>query len=155
VDGYECIADPGPDWVPTKKDERRQREREELKLHARRIAADAPPLSQATLERVAVLMSRPTALTELMEWRLRLFCGHVVARTAHHTHTTVHGAFMGAIPCSECRLDPATIVAVEAIGRVAMPTPPSKRPGRDAAAIRSSIAQYERQIEDLRRQLGD
>jgi hypothetical protein len=60
-----------------------------------------------------------------MRWRLRLFCGHVVERHAHHTHTTVHAAFMGATACPECELDPATIVAADTLGRIAQPNEPN------------------------------
>lgn len=157
MDGYECVPDPGPDWVPTKKDERRQREREEIQRHAQLVAADAPPLSKETIERVATLLSRPARPEELMQWRLRLFCGHVVLRTAHHTHTTVHGAFMGGVRCPECGLDPATIIAAEAIGRIAGPlvATRSRSAATDAEGIRLAIARHEREISRLRSQLVD
>lgn len=155
MDGYEHLADPGSDWAPTKKDQRRQREREELVLAARRMAAGAPPVSDETLARVAALLARPTPPTELVNWRLRLFCGHVVNRTAHHTHTTIHGAFMGAVACAECGLDPATIVGAEALGRVAVPQPAARSEVKDERRIKAAIAHHERQIEELRRQLSD
>lgn len=39
---------------------------------------------------------------ELMVWRLRLYCGHTIERTAHRTHLTVHAAFSGSVRCTEC-----------------------------------------------------
>ena len=116
MEGYEHIPDFGDDWQPSKRAVRRQREAEEIRQHARTMAASAPPLSEETLRQVAATMSRPTPKHELMEWRLRLFCGHVVKRSAHASHTIVHGAFTGSTRCPECGLDPATIVAAEAIG---------------------------------------
>src|SRR5687768_7583591 len=106
MDGYEVVPDPGSDWQPTKAQVRRQRESEDIREHAARLAAEAPPLSKEALHRVAVLLSHQTPPSELVEWRLRLFCGHIVLRTAHHTHTTVHAAFMGGISCKDCGLDP-------------------------------------------------
>lgn len=51
-----------------------------------------------------------------MMWRVRLFCGHVVEKTAHYTHKTLQAAFVGHVPCPECGLDPATIVDGQARG---------------------------------------
>jgi hypothetical protein len=56
-----------------------------------------------------------------MRWRLRLFCGHVVERTAHISYRTAAQAFTGSHACPECRLDPATILAAKPIGPVAQP----------------------------------
>jgi len=119
------------------------------------VAASAPPLSQETLQRVAAIMSRPTPKHELMEWRLRLFCGHVVQRAAHASHTTVHGAFTGSTRCPECGLDPATIVAAEAVG-LAEERPRQVKATNTAAEqgrIEKAIARHERELARLRAEL--
>ena len=154
MDGYELLPDPGDDWTPTKAQAGRRREREELRDHAARVAAEAPPLSQETLQRVAVLLSRKTPPSELIEWRLRLFCGHVITRTSHHAHTTVHSAFMGGIKCPECGLDPATIIAAQAIHRFEPDPPPTPRSQPSEESIRRAIERHERAIDKLCAQLG-
>jgi hypothetical protein len=117
MEGYEFIPDAGADGMQSKKQERAQRQREEISRAAREMARNAPPPSPDLIARLRVLLSRRTPPDELVVWRLRLFCGHLVSRDAHYTHTTVHAAFMGATACPECGLDPATIVAAEALGR--------------------------------------
>lgn len=75
-----------------------------------------PPMSPSQRETIARLLGRPTPPNELMRWKLRLYCGHVIERTAHYTHKTLHAAFAGSTSCPECGLDPATIIDGEAIG---------------------------------------
>ena len=153
MDGYELLPDPGGDWTPTEAQARRQREREDLRDRAARVAAEAPPLSQETLQRVTELLSRKTPPSELVEWRSRLFCGHVITRTSHHTRTTVHSAFTGGIKCPECGLDPATIIAAQAIHRLEPDPPPKPRSQPSEESIRRAIERHERAIEKLRAQL--
>jgi hypothetical protein len=155
VDGYELVPDPGDGWSPTKRQVRRQREFEDIRVHSARMAAEAPPLSDHALRTIATfIMNRPPE-SDLVEWRLRLFCGHVVTRRSHHTNTTVHMAFTGNVPCPECGLDPATIVAAKALRRLE-PDPPPKAPStHDDASIRRAIARHESEIEKLRAQLGE
>lgn len=69
-----------------------------------------PPLSPASIERLGQILGGPTRPDELMRWRLRLYCGHVVERLAHYTHKTTRAAFTGSVTCPECGLDPASIV---------------------------------------------
>jgi hypothetical protein len=63
-----------------------------------------PPLSLSQRREIARLLSGPpTPPHELMRWRLRLYCGHVVEKAAHYSHKYLHGAFTGsATQCSEC-----------------------------------------------------
>lgn len=63
----------------------------------------------------ARLLGRPTPPNELMRWKLRLYCGHVIERAAHYTHKTLHAAFAGSTS-PECGLDPATIIDGVAVG---------------------------------------
>lgn len=153
--GYEQVPDPGDDWTPTERQIRRQREFEDIREHAVRMAADSPPLTAGQLRTLATfIMNRPPE-SDLVEWRLRLFCGHVVTRTSHHTNTTVHMAFTGMVACTECGLDPATIVSAEALRRLAPEPPQPKERGPDSASLRRAIARHEREIEKLRAQLGE
>lgn len=93
-----------------------------------------PPMSPTQREEIGRLLSTRTPPAQLMRWRLRLFCGHVVERTAHYTHKTLHNAFTGSAACTECGLDPATIVDGEAIGLVAEP------PSRSQAGAPASVS---------------
>ena len=92
-----------------------------------------------------------------MRWRLRPYCGHIIERSAHYTHKTLHGAFTGLRSCPDCGLDSAIIIDGEAIGLVeqppgplqpAVPTPPRK-PTR--AQLEAKIAELEAEIERLSR----
>lgn len=74
--------------------------------------------------------------------------------TAHHTHMTVHTAFMGGVSCVECGLDPATIVAAEVIASVASPSSPPTTRRPDVMRIKEAIAHHERCLETLRRHLS-
>jgi hypothetical protein len=137
LERYERIPDPGGPFEPTKAHARRQRQAVDIHEAAVRLAADAPPLSAETIAKVTALLRVPTPPTDLMQWRLRLYCGHEVVRRAHHTHHTVHAAFMGGPRCEQCGLDPATIVAAKAIGRV---EEPHERLRRRATSIDGSSA---------------
>lgn len=90
-----------------------------------------PPMSPSQRETIARLLGRPTPPNELMRWKLRLYCGHVIERTAHYTHKTLHAAFAGSTSCPECGLDPATIIDGEAVGLEEEP-PRSRRAGTPA-----------------------
>lgn len=60
VDGYELVPDPGDGWSPTKRQVRRQREFEDIRVHSARMAAEAPPLSDHALRTIATfIMNRP------------------------------------------------------------------------------------------------
>lgn len=102
-----------------------------------------------------MLFSHKTPESDLVEWRLRLFCGHVILRNSHHTHTTVHAAFMGGIACPEGGLDPATIVAAQALRRLEPDACPKEREKRSDDSIRRGIERHEREIDELRAQLDE
>jgi hypothetical protein len=121
-----------------------------------------PPLSPTRREEIGRILGVPKQPHELMRWRLRLYCGHVVGKRSHFTHTTLHSAFTGSTSCDQCGLDPATIVDGEAVGLVeeppgatkgisAAPTGRSTRtpkPGR--AELETKIRDLEAEIERLR-----
>lgn len=114
-----------------------------------------PPLSPAQLDRLAPLLRTPTPDHELMMWRLRLYCGHTVERSAHASHKTVHAAFTGSTRCAECGCDPAIIIDARALGRVAPPPGTETRPTTTAlrkptkAALERRIAELEAKLAQL------
>ena len=117
-----------------------------------------PPLSPAHLEEIARILSRPARPHELTQWRLRPYCGHVVDKHSHRSHTTLRAAFMGATRCPVCGLDSATIVDGEAIGLVeAAPSgraaPPS-RPTRSRQPTRTELEAKVRELEAEIERLG-
>jgi hypothetical protein len=80
-----------------------------------------------------------------MIWRLRLYCGHTVERTAHRSHLTVHAAFSGSVRCTKCGCDPATVIDARAIGLAAEPTHPEPAP----TIRKPTRAALQRRIEEL------
>jgi hypothetical protein len=108
-----------------------------------------PPMSPSQVERIRTLMT-PTAPHDLMVWRLRLYCGHTVERTAHRSHRTVQSAFSGSVRCTECGGDPATVVDARAVGLVAEPSHPEPVP----AVRKPTRAALERRIEELEAEIA-
>jgi len=107
----------------------------------------APPLSPTQIADIRRILSRPTRPGELMRWRLRLYCGHVVEKRAHYSHTTLHAAFTGRARCPQCGLDPATIVDGRAIGLQAEPAP--RTPGNMAVPARPTKSRLESRVREL------
>lgn len=110
-----------------------------------------PPLSPTQLEKISALLGRRTPPYELMVWRLRLYCGHVVEKQAHSSHKTVAAAFSGHVSCPECGLDPATIVDAVAVGLVE--DPPGTAVADHPSPPRSTRAQLEKRIAELEDEL--
>lgn len=100
----------------------------------------APPLSPEQCEDIERMLTPPTPPQQLMKWRLRLYCGHVVEGTAHYTHKTLHAAFTGHGSCPMCGLDPAIIVDGEPVGLVEQ----SPSLGPDPGAVSRPATQPER-----------
>jgi hypothetical protein len=68
-----------------------------------------PPMSPERVEDLAQVFASlpPPRPTDLVRWKLRLICGHVVEHTAHRDKRTVAGH----VACSECGKNPAVILA--------------------------------------------
>ena len=119
-----------------------------------------PPLSPARLDQLASLLRTPTPDHELMEWQLRLYCGHTVERRAHASHKTVHAAFTGSTSCVECGCDPAIIIDARALGQAASPPGLNARPTATAvrkptrAALEKRIAELEAEVAHLQLKRG-
>lgn len=108
-----------------------------------------PPLSPTQVERLSNILRHRTPDHELMRWRLRLFCGHVVERTAHHSHKTVQAALSNQ-DCPECGLDPATIIDAEPLGLLGEPP---RRSTVSQSIAKPTRRQLEARVHDLEAEL--
>lgn len=119
------------------------------------LGNDAPEPVAANLAQAArrIASRPPTPDHMLMRWSVRLFCGHVVERTAHRDHTTAQRAFTFS-RCPECGLDPSTIVAARPIGLVnELPPPPnSSAQRRERAEL--ELERARREVARLEQELG-
>ncbi|QWF21772.1 hypothetical protein KM427_23070 [Nocardioides sp. LMS-CY] len=120
----------------------------------------SPPLSPDKAREIGTLlrsMSENRPPEDLMRWRLRLFCGHVVERTAHRSYTDAGRAFTMSTNCPECGLDPATIIDAQAVGLLAEPhkaphQPPPRSTSRPTrAALEKRVADLEAELAALKR----
>lgn len=123
-------------------------------------AAGFPPLSPERAQRIAAVLSRllanPTPDHMLMRWRLRLFCGHVIERTAHVEHTTAGSAFGGSVHgCPECDQDPVVIVAARPLGLKGRPPNTSRPPLLPTSGLKDRLRRAEAEVERLRKELAD
>ncbi len=154
---YRSQGAPLEPYEPTKADHRRQKEAERMREYVKRNVADAPPPTPAQLERLRRLFSVRTPDYELMRWRLRLYCGHIVEMTQHHDQQQPSG-FRA---CPDCGLDPASVVAYEPLGRVAeTPGPRQLPPAARSRSTRQSagqqeIIELEQEVARLRARLGE
>ncbi|MFF3630311.1 hypothetical protein [Streptomyces sp. NPDC002164] len=146
---YRSIGVPLEEYELTRGDHRRQKRSEEISesvrlqveediLKCRTDPASAERGRQA-FENVAKLMqSFKKADHEIMRWRVRLYCGHIMEMETHYTYTDPLSAGSYGRRCSECGGDRQTIVAFEPIGlrgslpKAAehLPPPPPKNPTR-------------------------
>jgi len=95
----------------------------------------------------------PRQRHELMRWRVRLFCGHMVERMAHASYAT-YGEVGGASSlksCEECGLTPATILASEPIGLLG--DFPGSLLAHRRAELHEKAAKLERQLAKVREEL--
>jgi hypothetical protein len=119
------------------------------------LGATTPAPVAANVARAWELLLRqdPTPPYMLMRWRLRLYCGHDVERTAHSENRTAERAFSALMSCPECGLDPATIVAARALGVVESPPAPPAPEKPSARTLRRKLAKAEAEVARLKAQL--
>jgi hypothetical protein len=141
------VFTPLEDYELTRRDRQWQRSLQEIQEHARREAANMPPLPDEVLEKVAMPLSQATPDSQIMRWCMRLFCGHIIQARRHYTMTrpTDHGS--SSQRCPECGMDPAAIVAYEPLGLAAEPT---AAPAAPRSRARSSVSKAELQEENAR-----
>src|SRR5699024_11018712 len=112
-----------------------------------------PPFSPTQRDEIGRLLrsSGRTPPHQLMLWRLRLYSGHVVERTAHYTHKTVQAAFTASRACPECGLEPATVVNGEPIGLQEEPPRPQRAttPAKTTRSGKPTKAELEARVREL------
>jgi hypothetical protein len=155
----------------TRGDHRRQKQSEEISESVRRQVEEDNAKCRAdparaerrrqAFENVAKLMqSFKKADHEIMRWRVRLYCGHIIEAEAHYTYTDPISAGSYGRRCSECGEDRQTIVAFEPIGlrceppeaTEPPPPPPPKKPTR--ADLERRVKTLEKENERLRAKLS-
>ncbi|MFE2723285.1 hypothetical protein [Kitasatospora sp. NPDC059327] len=86
---------------------------------------------------------------QIMRWRVRLYCGHIVEKKRHCTmaNPRMHGS--SSMRCPDCGKDPSDIVAYEPLGLVAEPPNPRKPPAQAPKSNRLTRTQLEQRIAAL------
>lgn len=168
---YRSSGVPLEEFELTRGDHRRQKQSEEISEWARRQVEEDDAKCGADPERaerrrqafenVAKLMqSFKKADHEIMRWRVRLHCGHIIETEAHYTYTDPLSAGSYGRRCSECGEDRQTIVAFKPIGlrgeppeaTEPLPPPPPKKTTR--AGLERRVKTLERENERLRAKLA-
>ncbi|MFD9422986.1 MULTISPECIES: hypothetical protein [unclassified Streptomyces] len=168
---YRSSNIPLEEYELTRGDHRRQKQSEEISESVRRQVEEdnakcrADPAKakrrRQAFENVAKLMqSFKKADHEIMRWRVRLYCGHIIETEAHFTYTDPLSAGAYGRRCSESGEDRHTIVAFEPIGlrgeppepTESTPPPPPKKPTR--ADLERRVKTLERENERLRTKLS-
>ncbi|MFJ8669737.1 hypothetical protein [Streptomyces sp. NPDC093600] len=159
---YRSSGVPLEEYELTPRDHRRQKQSKESSASIRRQVEEDnakcradPAMAERrrqAFENVAKLMqSFKKADHEIMRWRVRLYCGHIIETEAHYTYTDPIDAGGSRKKCPECGGAWQTIVAFEPIGlrgeppepTVPTPPPPPKKPTR---------AELERRVETLEKE---
>jgi hypothetical protein len=98
-----------------------------------------------TVQRALEILAFPTPDRDIMTWRVRLYCGHIVETRRHYTirEPRMHGS--SSQRCPECGKDPAYIVAYEPLGNHAGPAAGPHAPRLESR--KPSRAQLERELQ--------
>ncbi|MFE3644253.1 hypothetical protein ACFXOM_25175 [Streptomyces sp. NPDC059169] len=164
---YRSSGVPLEEYELIRMDHRRQKQSEESSVSIRRQVEEDnakcradPAMAERrrqAFENVAKLMqSFKKADHEIMRWRVRLYCGHIIETEAHYTYTDPIDAGGSSKQCPECGGARQTIVAFEPIGlrgkppepTVPTPPPPPKKPTR--AELERRVKTLEKENERLR-----
>ncbi len=164
---YRSIGVPLEEYELTRGDHRRQKQSEESKEWARRQVEEDNAKCRADPERAErrrqafenvakLIQSFKKADHEIMRWRVRLYCGHIIETEAHYTYTDPLSSGPYGRRCSGCGEDGQTIVAFEPIGlrgeppesTEPLPPPPKKKPTR--AELERRVKTLEEENERLR-----
>ncbi|WP_326753566.1 hypothetical protein OH738_21260 [Streptomyces hirsutus] len=156
---YRSSGIPLEEYELTRRDHRRQKQSEEISQSVRRQVEEDNAKCRAdparaerrrqALEDVAKLMqSFKTQDHEIMRWRVRLYCGHIIETEAHQTYNDPVSAGTYGRRCSECGEDRQTIVAFEPIGLRAEPPEPTE-PTPPLPPKKPTRAELERRVRAL------
>ena len=155
---YEGFGDPDQPTEYDSRIERNQQQCRELHEQIEREFRENPPgpLPREAIAKLRQLFSVPTPDHELMTWRLRLYCGHVIEATANIDNKRFGSPGIGGHRCSECGLENQTTVASNALGTVADLAEKSKgKRTKPAKAVPRSdeqrIAELEAELAELKR----
>lgn len=156
ISGYEGFGDPDQPIEHTPDVDRRQQQCMRMWARAEEESRKRPPrpLPDKTVELIRSILANPTPDHELMRWRLRLYCGHVIESTANVDNKTYGKPGIGGRHCTECGSDHQTVVASKPLGTVAQREKRSatSKP-RTPSSNRQRISDLEAEVESLRRQL--
>lgn len=153
----------------TRRDAQDQKIAEGIRVDVERRAAEwtaeeaaDPELREARFSSIRrawdIINTSPTPDYQLMRWRVRLYCGHIVETRRHRDvdQPRAHGS--SSMRCPECGMDPARIVAYEPLGSLGKPPTVAtalqpKRPTRKA--LEERVAQLEAELGALKRRLDE
>ena len=156
---YESFGDIDGWSGPTKADIRSQKQHDQIAQAAQatadRLLASGYRPSYAALVHTEALLRRLQEYPppELMHWRLRLFCGHMVDLAAHPEHKTIQAAFTSARDCPECGAVSQVIVAALPLGIRANPRAKATRP-IPTPRVKSEVEQLREENARLREDLA-
>ncbi|MFG2213064.1 hypothetical protein [Streptomyces sp. NPDC048638] len=164
---YESCGVPLADYQLTRGDHRQQEQSEDCGRWVEKVLAEkeaeerADPALKERRDKAAdralkSLLSYKTPDHEIMRWRVRLYCGHIVETRRHreNSNPTLHGS--SSMRCPECGKEPSAIVAFEPLGLAGespgaskvVPAPPPKRLTR--AQLERRVAALEKENQRLR-----
>ncbi|MFD8283467.1 hypothetical protein ACFV47_30450 [Streptomyces solisilvae] len=132
---YRSSGVPLEEYELTRSDHRRQKQSDEIRQWAQRQVDEdiakcrADPAReerrrQAFAELAKLMESFKKQDHEIMQWRVRLYCGHIIETEAHYSYTDPVSAGAHSKRCPECGEEQSTIVAYEPIGLLAEPPEP-------------------------------
>ncbi|MFJ8933563.1 hypothetical protein ACIRLA_44075 [Streptomyces sp. NPDC102364] len=158
---YRSSGAPLEDYELTRSDHCRQKQSEESSRWVQRQVDDdvakcradparAERRRQAFEELAKLLESFKKQDHEIMRWRVRLYCGHIIETQAHCSYADPISAGAYTKPCPECGEERSTVVAYEPIGLLA--GPPEPEPARPLPPKRPTRAELERRVEALEKE---
>lgn len=165
---YQSYGEPLQNYELTRRDHQAQKQAESIRVHVAKLAAEwhaeeaaDPELRRARQKNIDrawdIINTAPTPDYQIMRWRVRLYCGHIVETSRHCDidEPRKHGST--SMRCPECAMDPAAIVAYTPIGLKAqppnmsrVPAPRASRPTRQQ--LEKRVAQLEAELAELKQQ---
>lgn len=159
---YESYGCPLESYQLTRADHRQQKQWEDIRFWVEKRAAEEEAEERAdpelaagrravAVEALEMLRSFKTPEHDIMRWRVRLYCGHIVETQRHRENAKpiLHGS--SSMKCPECGKDPSGIVAFEPIGLVGQP-PFSPKAAASRSPKRPTRAELERRVAALERE---
>lgn len=159
---YESCGLPLADYQLTRSDHRQQEQSEDIERWVKKVLAEkeaeeqADPVLEEGRRKAAeraleMLLGHKNPESDIMRWRVRLYCGHIVETRRHRENgnPTLHGS--SSMRCPECGKKPSVIVAFEPIGLAGEP-PGASKAVPALAPKRLTRAQLERRVSALEKE---